>query len=225
LTAVITPIAVNKALIRWDFPFLFTVTAGISIIGYWGYVARPTGFILLVLYAVYISYCYKRSQKLPPLPKAETGKPLAVLILMIPAGIAGLVIGGDIFVDAAIRIARILGITEAVIGLTIVALGTSLPELVTSVVASLKGQADISMGNIVGSNIMNILVVLGVTATISPFAIDPDHYLRFVGIPAMMLVTVLLAPVYVSDRYLSRIEGATLFIIYTATLALAFTIR
>ena len=129
--------------------------------------------------------------------------------------------GGKLFVDAAVEIALALGISESKIGLTVVALGTSLPELVTSVVAALKKQADISLGNIVGSNIFNILMVLGATAVISPFTLEPDQYLFVAGIPIMLLTAVILVPFALSGRVINRIEGSVLVAIYAVTMVLA----
>ena len=128
---------------------------------------------------------------------------------------------GLIFVNGARDIAHALGVSEAVIGLTVVALGTSLPELITSSIAALKGHPDISLGNIVGSNIFNILLVIGVTASIRPYDIPYDRYMNVVGMPFMMGLAVLLLIFSLSRNRLERYEGVLFFILYIVYCALA----
>ena len=156
---------------------------------------------------------------------ATARKRIVMLWIMVVAGIAGLGIGGMLFVDGARTIARALGVSEAVIGLTVVALGTSLPELLTSVVAAARGHADISLGNIVGSNIFNILLVIGATASIKPYSISVDPYLSRVGMPFMIVLAVILVPIALTGRRINRLEGAFLSIVYAAYIALAVVMR
>ena len=146
---------------------------------------------------------------------------LGLLVVMVILGVAGLGFGGVFFVRGARSIARALGVSEAVIGLTVVALGTSLPELVTSAVAALKGHSDISFGNIVGSNIFNILLVIGATAVIRPYDISSDRYLAVVGMPLMLGLAVVLLPFSASGGRISRTEGALFFAAYIVYCALA----
>jgi len=221
VTALIKPVAVNRLLIRWELPFLVAISAYAYYIG----IARSAGLlhgvILLVLFAVYLVHC-KNSPAVPlDVEDENADKSYPVLGGMVAAGIIGLAVGGWLFVEGAKEIARALGVSESVIGLTVVALGTSLPELLTSAVAAAKGHADISVGNIVGSNVFNILLVIGATAVVHPFAISPDRFLLIVGMPFMMGLAVLLLPISLSGSRLTRGEGAFLFIVYLAYITLA----
>ena len=214
VTALIRPVDVNKLLVRWELPFMIAITALTWYIGHLGGVGRPIGFGLLVLFGVYIVHCMKS----PPVPidveDEQAKKRYAVLITMVVFGVAGLGIGGMLFVKGARDIAAMLGVSEAIIALTVVALGTSLPELLTSAVAAYKGHADLSLGNIVGSNIFNILLVIGATGAIKPYVISPDRFLIFVGLPSMMALAVLLLPFSISGKRISRMEGAFFTVVY-----------
>lgn len=221
VTALISPVVVNKNLIRWEIPFMIIISALTWYIGYSLKAGRIAGIALCILFAYYIIHCMKSPVEAPSVDDEKVHKKFPVLFLMVLMGAVGLGIGGLLFVNGARTIARILGVSEAIIGLTIVALGTSLPELVTSVIASMKGHADISLGNIVGSNIFNILLVIGATATIHPFEISPDRYLAQIGMPFMMLVAVMLFPFTISGKIISRIEGMFFLAIYILTIALA----
>ena len=221
VTALIRPVSVNKLLIRWEIPFMIGITAVTWHIGIMRSVGRLIGFALLGLFVIYLIHCMKS----PPAPveiedeKARKGYP--ALIILVILGVLGLAIGGTLFVRGAREIARALGISEAIIGLTVVALGTSLPELVTSGIAALKGHSDISLGNVVGSNIFNILLVIGATGAIRPFTISPDRYLNIIGLPFMMGLALLLLPFSISGTRISRAEGALFFLLYIVYCGLA----
>jgi len=221
VTAMIRPVAVNPRLVRWELPFLVGISAFTMYIGYAGSANIAIGIALLLLFAVYLVHCMKS----PPAPLEvdddASHKSSAILITMIAIGIVGLGLGGWLFVEGAREIARTLGVSEAVIGLTVVAFGTSLPELVTSGIAAVKGHSDISLGNIVGSNIFNILLVLGATSVIRPFAISPDRYLMLVGLPLMMGLALMLLPMALTGKKISRKEGGVIFMVYIAYCAAA----
>ena len=169
ITSVITELMIQKNTIRYEMPFLILITAVLLFMGMDGEIAFYEGIILWILFLVYLGYLFKIS-------KAETTDQIEIVnkqgmsvlksIVFTLIGLALIIVGSDLAVDAASAIARIIGLSERFIGLTIVALGTSLPELVTSVTAARKGSVDIAIGNIVGSNIFNILFVLGTTALI-----------------------------------------------------------
>ncbi|MFC1542196.1 sodium:calcium antiporter, partial [Candidatus Latescibacterota bacterium] len=168
--------------------------------------------------------CFKSPTETPDVDEEKAQKTYPALMLIVCAGIIGLGLGGYLFVDGATKIARLLGVSESVIAITIVAFGTSLPELFTSAIASLKKQSDISLGNIVGSNIFNILLVIGTTATIRPFSITPDTYLDYVGLPFMLIVAFLLFPFALTGRTITRFEGAVFVILYCISIILAVII-
>lgn len=176
LTALIKPIAVQKSTVRYEIPFVILVSALLMGIGYTDHtVGRTDGVILWALMLCYLGYLLVMSKKGIPLPEEDMPQgdksvPVWKMLLLIVLGGVMIVVGSDVAVDAASELARIFGMSERLIGLTIVAFGTSLPELVTSVTAAIKGKADIAVGNIVGSNIFNILFVVGTSALITPVA-------------------------------------------------------
>ncbi|MBR3770108.1 MAG: calcium/sodium antiporter [Lachnospiraceae bacterium] len=167
LTAVITSVAIQKSTLWIEIPYMLVVTIVLIIMGLDGNVSRVEGIILWVMFLIYLAYLFVLAKKGKE-ENEEVTTPIWKLILFAIAGGVIVVWGSDVTVDAATTIAQILGMSERFIGLTIVALGTSLPELVTSVTAARKGNADIAIGNIVGSNIFNILFVIGTAALIIP---------------------------------------------------------
>lgn len=174
LTAVITPVAVAKSTIRVDIPFMLAISILLLVQGLDGSVTLLDGIVLLVVFAGYLTYLVINARKNPEQLEEEQIKNQSIwmCLLWTAIGLVAIILGSNFSVDAASNIARILGLSERFIGLTIVALGTSLPELVTSVMAARKGNADIAIGNIVGSNIFNILFVVGLSSVIIsvPFA-------------------------------------------------------
>ena len=174
LTAVITPVAVAKSTIRVDIPFMLAISILLLVQGLDGSVTLLDGIVLLVVFAGYLTYLVVNARKNPEQLEEERIKNQSIwmCLLWTAIGLVAIILGSNFSVDAASNIARILGLSERFIGLTIVALGTSLPELVTSVMAARKGNADIAIGNIVGSNIFNILFVVGLSSVIVsvPFA-------------------------------------------------------
>ena len=138
---------------------------------------------------------------------------MPVLLLFVIGGLIGLVFGAQLFVGGAVCAARLLNVPEAVIGLSIVAFGTSLPELATSLVASLKGEGDIAIGNVVGSNIFNILFILGIAPLFRPFAAPG---IKPLDLGMMLLVTVMLIPFMRTKYQISRVEGGILLALYIA---------
>lgn len=182
LTALITPVAVQKSTVRYEIPFVVVVSAILVFMGAAEdhLLHLSDGLILWGLMLCYLGYLLVMSKQGGALPEelqAEEGeKPMPVwkMLLQIALGGVMIVIGSDVAVDAATELALIFGMSERLIGLTIVAFGTSLPELVTSVTAAIKGKADIAVGNIVGSNIFNILFVVGTSAVITPVEYAPE---------------------------------------------------
>lgn len=169
LTAVITRVAVQKSTIRYEIPFLLVITLVLLGLGLSGNeISFVEGVILWALFLVYMVYLFRMAKD----QKEEGGdskeQPVWKLILLGIVGAVLVVWGADISVDAASAIAKMFGMSDRLIGLTIVAFGTSLPELVTSVTAARKGKADIAIGNIVGSNVFNVLFVVGTTALVTP---------------------------------------------------------
>ena len=175
LTAAITAVPVAASTVKIEIPFTLLVTALLWIMGSTGNVVGfLEGVILWTVFVGYLGYLFWMTMK----DKAAEGsekeqKPVWKLVLFTLIGMALIILGSDVTVDAATEIALVLGMSQRFIGLTIVALGTSLPELVTSVSAARKGEADIAIGNIIGSNLFNILFVVGTTALITPVVFEP----------------------------------------------------
>lgn len=170
ITSVIITVPVQKSTVKWEIPFMHVITIVLAFLGFTGgRIERWEGMVLWIFFFIYFVYLF-RMAKNGTEEEEEEMHPMWQQLLMLLVGIACIVIGSDLTVDNATIIAAKLGMDDRLIGLTIVAFGTSLPELVTSVTAAKKGKADIAIGNIVGSNVFNILFVVGTTALITPVA-------------------------------------------------------
>lgn len=176
LTSVIAAVEVAKSTVKYEIPYMVLVTGILLAFGYTGNeINRIEGGVLWVLFLLFFIYLFKMSRENKEEVKEKNGKKSMWLLLILTITGLGLIVwGSDITVDSASSIAAALGFSERFIGLTIVALGTSLPELFTSASAALKGKSDIAIGNIVGSNIFNVLFVVGTTALITPVAFVSD---------------------------------------------------
>lgn len=175
LTAVITNVAVQKSTIRYEIPFMLIITLVLLVQGMTGNeISLVEGIILWALFLVYMVYLFRMAKNQKEDVANEKSQPVWKLLLMGIVGAVLVVWGADVTVNAASAIAKMFGMSDRLIGLTIVALGTSLPELVTSVTAARKGKADIAIGNIVGSNIFNILFVVGTTAIVTPVIFEAN---------------------------------------------------
>lgn len=214
LSALIQPLVVHRTLVRRDVPIMIALSGLVYLMALDGRLSRGDGVVLLLGAAVYNVIAFRAAKHhpadLPPLElPASTGRGFAARqILLALAGLALLVLGSRWLVDGATAIARALSVSELVIGLTIVAAGTSLPELATSLLATMRGQRDIAVGNIVGSNIFNLAWILGVATVLAPGGIEvPRQSLRF-DVPLMVAAAVACLPVFVSRLRISRAEGA-----------------
>lgn len=228
ITTIVAPLALTRVNIRRDIPICLAVSVLLCILALdgslWGgesnVLSRVDGIILLLLYGLFLMVMIRSGKEQPtqntpeePQPTATKEKPLWLAIVMVAAGLGGLVWGSDLFLDGSITLARKVGLSEAVIGIVLVAAGTSLPEFFASFVSALKGKTDIALGNILGSNIANILLILGTSATITP--------LRLGGITSTDLLVMLSAVVAVlltaftfKRKRIDRIEGVLFFAIY-----------
>lgn len=219
ISAIITPFAVDKIVIKRDFPICLGIMAVTSVMCLDGIVSRMDGIILLVIFAAYIAYLVRSAIKNREVSEDDE-KPMSPLksTLFILIGIAAVIFGGRLVVNSAKTIASAFGMSETLIGLTIVAIGTSLPELVTSIVAARKGQSGIAIGNVVGSNIFNLAFVLGMSSTANAIAVVPDAMIDafvMIGVNALGFIFCF------AGRKLVRWEGIVcvlLYIAYTAYL-------
>lgn len=215
ITSAIVAVAVAKSTVRIEIPYMLFITLLLLIMGYTGNkVTFVEGIILWIAFLVYLAYLFRMAKKnKEEVVEEEQQKPLWKLIIAAVVGLVLVVWGSDVTVDAATAIAKVLGMSERFIGLTIVALGTSLPELFTSVSAAIKGKADIAIGNIVGSNIFNILFVVGTTALITPVVFEANFLIdTVIAIAAGVL---LLVCVWKKQK-LTRPAGITMLVCYGA---------
>lgn len=213
LTAVICAIPVQKSTAYLEIPFTIGITAVLAVLGLAdNQVNRFEGVILWILMIVYLLYLLWMAKHGSAQGEEEgKKKPVWLMILMVLVGAGMIVFGSDLTVDAASAIAKIFGMDDRLIGLTIVAFGTSLPELVTSVTAAMKGKTDIAVGNIVGSNIFNILFVVGTTALITPVVYSAAFLIDSI----MALVAALLLFLFViKGKKLGRIGGVIMLLVY-----------
>lgn len=213
LTAVITSVAIQKSTLMIEIPYMIFVTIVLIVMGMTGEsISRVEGIILWVLFIIYLVYLFFLAQNGK---EEDTEVEKSTWKLLISAIVGGVVVvlGSNVTVDSATEIAKILGMSERFIGLTIVALGTSLPELVTSVTAARKGNADIAIGNIVGSNIFNILFVLGTSALITPVPYEASFLVD--GIIAVAAGVLLWISVF-RKMELRRFWGIIMLLCYAA---------
>jgi len=215
ISAVITPLAVSRKLIRFDVPIMIGVSILLFIFGLDGRIGRIEGIILfagIVSYTVFSIYESRSltkkivNQALHPEMKATPQMYLldSALILI---GLFFLIIGSRWLVDGAVVIAKALGVSELIIGLTIVAAGTSLPEVATSIVATIRGERDIAVGNVVGSNLFNILAVLGLSSMATPKGIYVSPAALHLDIPIMIAAAAICLPIFYTHNMISRREG------------------
>ncbi len=216
LAASFAPLVVIDAVIRYNLPLMIVVSLLPLLMGWDGMLSRTDGLVLFLGALVYTIGAIRASRKATRLlqqleghakPKPLGGKMLAWRSGQLLVGLGALTWGAQWLVDAATHLATWLGVSELVIGLTVVAVGTSLPEIATSVVAAMRGERDLAVGNAVGSNIFNILMVLGLTAAVSPqgLSVSP-HVLRF-DLPIMIAVAVASLPIFMMGKKLTRWEG------------------
>ena len=213
LSAVVLPLIVQKNTVYIEVPFVIAVTVILLLLGLDGKIGRIDGVIFLLLFIVYLVYLYicARKNKEEPLEEPEKQKPLWLSILFTVLGLAIVIAGSQFTVDTATFLAKKIGLSERIIGLTIVALGTSLPELFTSVSASRKNNPDIAIGNIIGSNIFNIIFVLGLASVISPLSFAKDFIIdAFFAIGAVVMLLLIVLP----KKRLPRWAGALMLASY-----------
>lgn len=239
VAALIRPMRVHASVIRRELPMMIVVTLAASGLALW---PRPErwqsageglthmdGAVLVGLFALFMLYTYRAArrqrgpksdllfvQEVVEFSEAERARPLSIAIALFTGGLVMLIVGGKLSESGAEGIARALGWSDEVIGLTVVAVATSLPELATSVIAARKNHADIAVGNVVGSNIFNVSLVLGVTACVHPVSL-PDRGIE--SLFMMVLLSLLLIPMSrTHGRMLSRFEGFILLLLYAGSM-------
>ena len=226
IAAVIRPMDVHPRLLRWEMPVLLAATVVVAALGLTGTIGHATGALLFVALIAFVGLSLwlqpNAAETLAadhvPAPAGKlTRREMAEQSALLVLGVGGLALGSELAVNGATGIAGRAGISEVAIGVTVVAIGTSMPEIVTTAVAALRGNHDIALGNVVGSNVFNLLGVLGLTGAVATLPIDSALY-RF-EVPALALSTVVLFALSWSDTRLNRWEGAVLLAAYVALVA------
>lgn len=229
ICAIIYPIPIEPVIMKRDFPLsigismLILGTVGLPSVlkgnitsaamsDNVGEVSRIFSIILLVLFVIYIAMLIHSARKAPQQEENSELMPLWKCAVLILIGLVCIIAGGQLVVNSAKAVASAFGMSETLIGLTIVAIGTSLPELVTSIVASRKGENGLAVGNVVGSNIFNLLFILGVSGTVNPIAVN----LASVTDLAVLVVVSLITMIFAKTKNIGRAEGAAMIMIYAA---------
>lgn len=232
ISALITPLLVDEQIIRQEIPIMIGASALLvvmSLDGGIGFVEAAVLFGLVIAYTVFLVVQSRRASKAAQdefeteIPTSSWDSHWAVQLLLIVVGLVMLVVGADWLVDAAVSFARAFGVSDLVIGLTVVAVGTSMPEIATSIVAALRGQRDIAVGNVVGSNVFNILAVLGVTGLVSGSGLPVSETARNFDLWVMLAVAFACLPIMITGREIARWEGVVFlgyYAAYTAWLVL-----
>ena len=236
VSALITPLVISVQLLRLDVPVMAGVSILMLLLALDNNLSRMDGIILftgIIIYTVFVVYQGRREQKKNITEFENEFGQVAVNryqvftdLFLIVAGLGMLILGSNWLIKGAVALAVFFGLSEFIISLTIVAAGTSLPEVATSVMASIKGERDIAVGNIIGSNIFNILAVMGASAAVSPDGIEVSRTALHFDMPVMLAVAVICLPIFFTGSRISRGEGLLLlvyYVIYTAYLILAAT--
>ncbi|WP_234807526.1 calcium/sodium antiporter [Mycolicibacterium bacteremicum] len=230
LSALILPLAMATRTLRFELPVMAGAAVLMLVLSLDGELSRVDGIILVgcaIAYTVAVVRMTRRESRVvageytetyAPTEVATTTRPTWVHVLMMVAGIAVVVVGADWLVDGAVGMARGFGVSDALIGLTVVAIGTSAPELVTTVVSTVRGNRDIAVGNLLGSSIYNILLILGLTCVVAGDGLLLPASLVRIDIPIMVAVALACVPIFVTGRRVSRGEGGAMVAIYLAYL-------
>ena len=222
ISALIVPLVVSSQLIRWDVPLMIVASVLMLILGSDGRIGRLDGLLLFggLLAYIYVSVRHGREVAAEfshetPRPTSGTGA-MFTQIGLIVGGLVLLICGSRWLVAGSVTVAESLGVSQLIIGLTIVAAGTSMPEVVTSIVAAVRGERDIAVGNVVGSNLFNILGVLGLSAAIAPDGIQVSSAALQFDIPVMIAAAVACLPIFFTGNFIARWEGGLFFLYYLA---------
>lgn len=227
LSALVRPLIVSQKLIRVDVPIMIAISIVLWAMLLDGSLGRFDGVVLLAgivtytIFAIRMSRCESLAvvEEYASAARTPTRHSITKVVILIAVGLAGCVLGARWFVSGAVAVATDMGVSELVIGLTIVAAGTSLPEVATSLVAVVRGQRDIAVGNVIGSNIFNILGILGLAGVIAPGGVPVEPSLMAFDLPVMIAVAVACLPIAFTGFRINRWEGGLLFGAYISYIA------
>ena len=214
ICAVLAPFVIDMNIIKRDFPIAIGSTILLLFFLRDHYLARAEGLTLLLLMAIYLSYTVISALRNPiDIDIQERYLPLHTSLIYIILGLIAIIFGGDMVVDNAVKIAESFGLSETLIGLTIIAIGTSLPELVTSITASRKGESGLAIGNVVGSNIFNVMFILGLSSTVHPIAAQP---VAVIDVTICIVLTVIIYVFCSIRKKMGRFMGTLCIAAYAA---------
>ncbi len=236
-SAVLMPVVVSQKILRIDVPLMIGVSVLLFVLALDGQISRLEGILLFAGIVAYTVFAIRQGRRAEPDVEKEYEKEYGgsrekskyrwlLDLVAIGTGVVMLVVGSGWLVDAAVAVAKAMGLSELIIGLTIVAVGTSLPEFATSIIAIRKKESDIAVGNVVGSNIFNILSVMGLTAMIAPEGVAVSKAALYFDIPIMIMVSVACLPIFFTGHQISRWEGvlfAAYYILYVIHLIMKAT--
>lgn len=236
-SALMAPLVLDRRTLRFDLPVMTGSALVLLFVARGGSLSRGEGVLLAALgiaYTLTVIYLARSESRAvqrefveeyaePPPPSLARG--MMICLGVIAAALVVIVVSAGWLVDGAVDLARALGVSEVLIGLTIVAIGTSSPELVTTIVGTLRSSRDVAVGNLIGSSVYNILFILGVTCVVSPEALPVPHELIRIDLPVMVLATVICIPVFRSSNRMTRIEGGLMVVAYAAYLIYLVTLR
>jgi cation:H+ antiporter len=235
LSAAIRPLPIRLLSVRLDVPVMIGSAVALVLMSVDGVLTQTEGALLVLAAVFYTIVLVRESQRESPaakrefaeefasrpLPRGQRGLTITGQSLLLIAGMALTVLGADLLVAGAVNIARTYGVSDAFIGLTIVAIGTSAPELVTTVVGTIKGDRDVAIGNLIGSSVYNILLILGLTMLAAPRGVDVAQDILWIDLPMAVIVAAVCFPVFRSGHLVSRTEGicfVAAYVVYLSTL-------
>ena len=233
ITIAVRPGKVDPKTLKIPVLFFFAAAAVYCVAAYgFGKFTRPMGFIMLAMFVAYMAANVIQMKNVPAEQNddEEEAMPLPKMLVLLVAGAVLIAVGANLLVDNGTLIAQALGVPESVIALTFVALGTSLPELVTAITSLIKGHSDLSLGNVVGANVFNLVLVSGVSITLAPFTVPQSATIfgmnssLVLELPVMLAVMVLLTVPALLKGKLSRVQGVALLVIYAVFCGIQFTL-
>ena len=225
LSALVAPLLVHEQIIRQEIPIMIgasLVVVAMALDGRIGRIEAALLFVLVIAYTVFLVVQSRRASQAAEdefaaeIPTSRWDRHWAVQVALVIGGLALLVLGADWLVGAAVAFAKVMGVSDLVIGLTVVAVGTSMPEIATSLIAAVRGQRDIAVGNVVGSNIFNLLAVLGAAGLVSTGGLDVPNAARNFDLWVMLAVAFACLPILLTGREIARWEGAVFLGYYAA---------
>lgn len=237
LSAAIRPIMIHLQTIKLDLPSMAIASAVVLLLALDGSLSVVDGVVLFALALVYLALLFvftKRENaavkaefehEYPPEKPSGGAWPAVLQVVLLIAGLAVILFGADWLVTGSVDLARAVGVSDAIIGLTIVAIGTSAPELATTIISTIRGDRDIAIGNLIGSSTFNVTIILGTSLFFAPGSIALDPHLVMIDLPVMLAVALVCIPVFITHRGVTRVEGGAFVAAYVAYLAILLVTR